>query len=187
MESQLPVSLRIAAHHTPHHTDPADAHEFYAALGMLTVAWGRLEGHVIGNLLTLTNLPEMASASKAPPFQWDARLKMWTQAFSLVPALQPHLGRAELLMQSIIEEVADRNFVSHAAWDEFVPGATEPSIDARNIKRNGNSLIDVGDVRVTLTMLKKILAAANRLNLEMTEFTVLINWLRPTPAAHLKA
>jgi hypothetical protein len=69
MESQLPVSLRIAAHHTPHHTDPADAHEFYAALGMLTVAWGRLEGHVIGNLLTLTNFPEMASASKAPPFQ----------------------------------------------------------------------------------------------------------------------
>ena len=46
------VAVRIKAHNTPHHTDPADANEFYAALGMLSVAWGRLEGHVTGNLLS---------------------------------------------------------------------------------------------------------------------------------------
>jgi hypothetical protein len=42
------MQLRITAHATPHNSDPSDAHEFYAMLGMLTVAWGRLEGHIIG-------------------------------------------------------------------------------------------------------------------------------------------
>ncbi len=46
----------ITAHHTPHHSDPPDAHEFYAALGRLVVAWGRFEGHLNGNLLTILSL-----------------------------------------------------------------------------------------------------------------------------------
>src|SRR6266849_16213 len=125
-----PVLLRITAHNTPHYTDPSDANEFYAALGMLTVAWGRLEGHVIGNLLTIMNLPELAP-SRSLPFVWKARLDLWTKGFSLVSALQPHKDRAVAFMQSIIEEAEDRNFASHAVWDEFVPGSTEPTIEAR--------------------------------------------------------
>jgi hypothetical protein len=183
MTPEPPVSLRITAHHTPHQTDPANAKEFYATLGMLVVAWGRLEGHVIGNLLTLMNSPELAPAGPLP-FAWDDRLKLWTKAFSVVPALQPHRERAVLFLKSIIDEVVDRNFVSHAVWDEFVSGATEPSIDARNIKaRKGRqNLIDVGDIRVTLTMLEKALAAANRLNFAQSEFTNLISRLRPPPS-----
>jgi hypothetical protein len=79
-----PVLLRVTAHNTPHYTDPSDANEFYAALGMLTVAWGRLEGHVIGNLLTIMNLPELAP-SRSLPLVWKARLDLWTKGFSLVP------------------------------------------------------------------------------------------------------
>ena len=50
------VLLRITAYNTPHHTDPVSAGSFYAALGKLSVAWGRLEGHANGNLLTIMNL-----------------------------------------------------------------------------------------------------------------------------------
>lgn len=63
-----PVLLRVTAHNTPHHTDPANAKEFYAALGMLTVAWGRLEGHVVGNLLTIMNCPELAPRGSLPSY-----------------------------------------------------------------------------------------------------------------------
>jgi hypothetical protein len=184
MASQPPVLLRVTAHSTPHHTDPADANEFYGALGMLTVAWGRLEGHVIGNLLTIMNFPEVAP-SRPLPFAWDSRLDLWKKGFSLVPALRPHKDRAVLVMKSIIEEADDRNFASHAVWDEFVPESREPTIEARNIRsRKGTpGIIDVRDVRVTLTMLKSALMVANRLNLEMTEFTRLLNFLRPPPSA----
>jgi hypothetical protein len=61
-----PILLCITAHSTPHQSDPPDAHEFYAVLGMLAVAWGRLEGHVIGNLLTIMNFPEVANPRPAP-------------------------------------------------------------------------------------------------------------------------
>jgi hypothetical protein len=129
------------------------------------------------------NFPELAPCGSLP-FAWNDRLKLWTKAFLLVPALQPHRERAVLFMKSIIAEVVDRNFVSHAVWDEFVPGAIELSISARNIKaRKGiHHLIDVGDVRVTLTMLKEALAAANRLNAEMSEFTELQRFMRPPPS-----
>ena len=180
MASQPPVLLRVTAHSTPHHTDPADANEFYGALGMLTVAWGRLEGHVIGNLLTIMNFPEVAP-SRPLPFAWDSRLDLWKKGFSLVPALRPHKDRAVLVMKSIIEEAEDRNFASHAVWDEFVPGSTEPTIEARNI-RPGKGVVNVTDVRVTLSMLKSALAAANRLNLTMSEFTALLSSLRPPPS-----
>jgi hypothetical protein len=184
MASQPPLFLRITAHNTPHHTDPANANEFYAALGMLTVAWGRLEGHVIGDLLTIMNFPEVAPSGPLP-LVWERRLDLWTKGFSLVPALLPHKDRAVLFMKSIIDEVVDRNFVSHAVWDEFVPGATEPTIDARAIRprKRTPDVIEIGDQRVTLTMLKSALVVANRLNLEMTEFTRLLNFLRPPPSA----
>ena len=57
--------VRITAHNTPHHTDPANAGEFYAALGMLSVAWGRLEGHIIGNLLSIIEFAGNNNTSKA--------------------------------------------------------------------------------------------------------------------------
>jgi hypothetical protein len=83
--------VRITAHNTPHHTDPAGAREFYAALGMLSVAWGRLEGHLAGNLLTMMNL--LTPPIDRLPFRWDERRRMWTQGFSL-PVLQSHKDRA---------------------------------------------------------------------------------------------
>ena len=185
MTSQQPVLLRVSAHNTPHHTDPANANEFYASLGMLTVACGRLEGHVIGNLLTIMSLPEVTTPSGPLPLVWERRLDLWTRGFSLVPALQPHKDRAVLFMKSVIDEVVDRNFVSHAVWDEFVPGSIEPTIDARAIRprKGAPNVVDIVDQRVTLSMLKSALVVANRLNLEMTEFTRLLSFLRPPPSA----
>jgi hypothetical protein len=182
MVTQPPILLRVTAHNTPDHTDPADANEFYAALGMLTVAWGRLEGHVVGNLLTIMNFSEV-TPPKSLPFQWQDRLKFWTQGFSLVPALRPHQDRAVTFMKSIAEEAEDRNFVSHMVWGRFVQGSAEPTIDARNIRsrKSAPNGIDVRDFRITLSMLKDALAIANRLNSEMTEFTQLLNASAPHP------
>ena len=83
MTPQEPIVVSIPAHHTPHPSDPPDAHEFYAALGMLSVAWGRLEGHVNGNLLTIVKLPQIAPPHKMPT-KWDERRKLWERAFSEV-------------------------------------------------------------------------------------------------------
>jgi len=181
--ASTPTLLRITAHSTPHQSDPPDAHEFYAALGMLAVAWGRLEGHVIGNLLTIMNFPEVANPSPLW-LAWERRLELWKQAFNNVPALKPHKDRAIQFMQSIIAEAQDRNLTAHAIWDEFIPDAIEPTIMARTVrpKKRASGTVEVGDYRVSITLVRNALAVANRLNFEMTEFTRLLNSTRPPPA-----
>jgi hypothetical protein len=141
--------LRTTDHHTPHHTDPPNASEFYAALGMLSVAWGRLEGQVIGNLLTIMSL--LGEAPRKPPLQWEDRLEWWEKGFSSVPSLQPHRERAVMFPKTIIEEASDRNFAAHAAWDEFVPDADELTIRARAVKAKKGcpNTIEVDDRRIT--------------------------------------
>ena len=67
---------------------------------MLSVAWGRLEGHIIGNLLTIMNL--LGTASQKPlPFRWEERLTLWKKGFSSRPSLQIHKERAVVFMKSI--------------------------------------------------------------------------------------
>ena len=179
-----PTLLRITAHSTPHQSDPPDAHEFYAALGMFAVAWGRLEGHVTGNLLTIMNFPELADGLGPLPLTWDKRLDLWTRAFDKVPALQPNKLRATAFMKSLKAEAEDRNFAAHAIWDEFVAGASEPTIISRTVrpKRGSPQTIEVADYRISLSLLKRGLAEANRLNLELVEFTALLSSVRPPPA-----
>jgi hypothetical protein len=177
------VSVRIAAHNTPHGTDPADAGEFYAALGMLSVAWGRLEGHIMGNLLTIMNL--LGTAPQKPlPLRWEERLTLWKKGFSSMPSLQIHKERAVVFMKSIMDAATDRNFAAHAVWEEFVSDAEEPTMTARALraKKGCPNIIEVDDRRITLSMVKRALVECNWLNLEMIEFTKLLSLLKPPPA-----
>jgi hypothetical protein len=179
----LNVLLRITAHNTPYHTDPLSAGSFYAALGKLSVAWGRLEGHVVINLLTIINLLG-ATAEARLPFRWEDRLDLWKKGFSSVPSLQPHKERAVEFLKSIHEAAEDRNYAAHAVWGEFLSDASEPAMMARGIK-SGQPGIVVDDRRITLTMVESALAECNRLNFEMSEFTKLLRLLRPPPTGAL--
>jgi len=177
------IFLRITAHHTPNHTDPPDAHTFYAALGMLSVAWGRLEGHATFNVITIINLLGRGHG-KITLFPWDQLIELWNEGFSTLPPLKAHEPRATAFIQSVKEEADDRNFAAHAIWGEFDPHAPEPTMTARWIKKKQGSLgmIEVDDRRITLSMVNTALAECNRLNSEMSDFTKLITPLRPLPA-----
>jgi hypothetical protein len=147
------------------------------------VAWGRLEGHVIINLLTIMNLLG-ATAKARLPFRWDDRLDLWKKGFSSVPSLQPHKERAVEFLKSIHEAAEDRNYAAHAVWGEFVSDASEPTMMARGIKSDQRGNV-VDDRHVTLTMVESALTECNRLNLEMSEFTKLLRLLRPPPTGAL--
>jgi hypothetical protein len=87
-------------------------------------------------------------------------------------------------MGKVIDEAKDdRNFVTHAIWDEFKQGAPEPTARARTINpRKGHpDTVDVRDIDVSLSILKRALDVANQLNYELTEFTQLLHSLRPPP------
>jgi hypothetical protein len=179
-----PTLLRITAHATPHKSDPPNAQEFYAALGKLIIAWGRLEGHFIGALLMILALPEASSFAEPLPLAWKRRKELWERAFDKIPALKAQQARANDFMGRLIDEVESRNFAAHAIWDEFKLSAKEPTIPGRTTKpqRGRPNTIKVMDVDVSLSKLKQALALANQLNFELLELTTLLHSLRPPPS-----
>jgi len=131
--SDTPTLLRIPAHRTPYRADPRNAEEFYASLGQFTVAWGRFEGHMIGALLMILNLPEANGKKLKLVEPWSQRQKLWEYTFNTFTSLEPYKGRALAFMKRIMTEVEDRHFAAHAIWDDFVLTASEPTIRVRRI------------------------------------------------------
>src|ERR1700682_3912862 len=96
-----PGMLRITVEHTPSPTDPEGADEFYKALGILIVAWGRLEGHFVVCLLMLLNLQGGKELGDQLPMPFDRRATVWRKAFETMPPLQPFRQIALTLLAEI--------------------------------------------------------------------------------------
>jgi hypothetical protein len=93
-----PTLLRITPHATPHKSDPPNAHEFYAALGKLIIAWGRLEGH---NHRRTTDDPCVTGSVK---FRRASRKELWERAFDKIPPLKAHQARATDFIAKIVQK-----------------------------------------------------------------------------------
>ena len=180
-----PILVRIAAHRTPHSSDPPDdAHEFYAALGMFAVAWGQFEGHMTACILQIKNLPEaLAEPPQAPPITWQLKAKFWNDAFKSFPSLAPQKDAALKFMSRIMVKLKDRHFSAHATWDEFVVGAPEPTVQARKItpRKGTPDIVEITDIPVSITMLRNALTPANNPNFELCRFSSFLDSLRLPP------
>jgi hypothetical protein len=179
--------LRIAIQHTPSPDDPEGADEFYKALGILIVAWGRLEGHFVACLLMLMNLPGGKEISERLPMQFDERARVWRQAFETMTALQPFKDSALQALAEIKDIATDRHVVAHSFWEKFE--ATEPlSIDVLTIKHKNKTKNGLETRRFTVTtaMLREVGEKANRLNLTLTPLSQFLtryrSELNPPPA-----
>jgi hypothetical protein len=79
-----PWLFRIQLEHTPSLNDPKGSRDFYEALGLLVVAWGRLEGHFLACVLAILATPATQALGKKMPLAWDKRKMIWSKAFRLV-------------------------------------------------------------------------------------------------------
>jgi hypothetical protein len=68
---------------TPSPDDPPNANEFYLALGVATIAWGRLEGHFLACLMTAIQIAKDKRLGMKLPTRWEKRAKVWKDAFDL--------------------------------------------------------------------------------------------------------
>src|ERR1700679_3258563 len=101
-ESQAGM-FRLTLHQTPPPTDPEGADELYKALGIMIVAWGRLEGQFVMCLLTLLNLPGGTELGVQLPMAFDSRATMWRKAFGTMVPLKPFKENALKLLEEIKE------------------------------------------------------------------------------------
>jgi hypothetical protein len=160
--------LRITIQHTPSPTDPEGAGELYKALGIMIVAWGRLEGQFVLCLLTLLNLPGGNELGDQLPMHFDRRATIWRKAFETMPLLQSFREAALELLDGIKDAAHDRHVIVHALWDAFEP--TDPpsigivTIKPKNKTKNG---LDTQRHTVTTAKLREIGEKINRLNLAL--------------------
>jgi hypothetical protein len=179
--------LRITIEHTPSPNDPEGADEFYKALGILIVAWGRLEGHFVACILMLLNLPGGNELGEKLPMAFDERATVWRKAFETMVRLQPFREDALRLLADIKDVASDRHTVVHALWEKFEPGDSLSigtlTIKHKNKTKNG---LETRRNRITTAMVKEVGQKANRLNLEMIPLSQFLTGYRsvtnPPPA-----
>jgi hypothetical protein len=151
----------------------------YNAIGLLVVAWGRLEGHFLACLLMLLNFPEGTVLGAQVPPQWNKRAAMWRAAFQTFVALRP-LMDAGLKFASEIEDVAlARHFIVHSLWERFKPDGSL-TIDVVTIKpkKKSKNGLEIHRREVKLDDLKEIRRRINELNMALVPLSQFITWHR---------
>ncbi|MGY3506330.1 hypothetical protein [Bradyrhizobium sp. USDA 4471] len=173
-EPAEPFLLRLSHFDTPSPTDPTVADEFYRQLGILMVAWGRLEAHFVVCLLMLAAIdPDLGPGL---PMQWRERKSLWLKAFAKLSWLN-HWREGATIFASQMEELSlERNIVAHAVWENFdaeSPHAMNAlTIKAKNKTKDG---LEVKRGKVTAATLMEASRTANRLNRALLNISAVIN------------
>jgi hypothetical protein len=164
-----PALQRIHLKTTPSPDDPPNANEFYLALGVATVAWGRLEGHFNACLMTAIQIAKDKRLGMKLPTRWEKRAKVWKDAFELIPTLQPRQKDAIALLDGINDLAEVHNVMVHAIWDSFLP-RTQLTIRIIGIKAKTRKP-DSGEFRrttISMEELAEFTGRANSLNLRLS-------------------
>jgi hypothetical protein len=173
--------LQITIEHTPSPRDPKGADEFYRALGIFIVAWGRLEGQFVVCLLSLLNLSGAQGLGLGTklPMSFDDRATVWRKAFEGIPLLLPLKGAAMIFLQELKDLAEDRHTVVHALWEPFAPNEP-PSIDIVTIKHKNKTKdgLETNRHTVTTAKLTGIAQKADSLNIAMAPISQLVTNLR---------
>jgi hypothetical protein len=167
---------------TPLPTDPDGAENFYYALGVLMVAWGRLEGHFTLTLINLMRIAGVNSVSHQLPISWKSRAGLWRKAFAAIPFLAPIKKEAENLLDKIVDTAQDRHILIHAIWEEFKPGdPTKMDISTIKHKRSTDDGLELKRVTIELDMLKKIIVQINQHNRSLANISFYLSSNFPAP------
>ena len=173
--------LRTTIEHTPSANDPKGADEFYRALGIFMVAWGRLEGQFVVCLISLLNLcgAQGLGLGTKLPISFDDRAVVWRKAFDGIPLLLPLKDAAMSFIQELKDLAKDRHTVVHALWEPFSP-TEPPSIDIVTIKHQNKTRdgLETNRHTVTTAILTEIAQKADRLNIAMAPISHLVTGLR---------
>jgi hypothetical protein len=183
-----PFLFRLQLEHTPSPNDPPGARAFYRALGIMIVAWGRLEGHFLSCILVIMATEATRGLARKTPTAWEERTRIWKDAFRISPALKPHEPAALKFLTEIQDVAKDRHAIVHGLWERFNPiSPTSPlspiSAGIVLIKHKKGTKDDIDFRRATFTIgqIREIAQKANRLNMELQTLTSILNAERGQP------
>ncbi len=164
-----PGLLKIQILTTPSPTDPPEADRFYWALGVATIALGRLEGHFVSCLMNIIQIAKDKRIGQKLPMKWEKREEMWRDAFRRIPSLKPLEKDAIAFLNDLDGLSKDRNLLLHCLWESFRPEGATLAMNILNIKATSGTPDGVGILRdsVNIEQLAQITLKANDLTMKL--------------------
>jgi hypothetical protein len=181
-----PWLFRLQLEHTPSPHDPEGAGEFYEALGILVVAWGRLETHFLGCIMTILATDATKHLARKMPMAWEQRAKVWADAFRTSDALKPHEAAATLMLAKIKYIADERSKLVHGLWERFNEGKPL-SIGLIILRHTKGTRDNVTLLRETVTIdrIRMLASGADQLNMELQTFSSTLNSERGLPPSNI--
>jgi hypothetical protein len=185
-EPSKPLLFSLYLEHTPSPNDPVGASEFYQALGILVMAFGRLESHFLTCILHILQTPATSGLSTKLPQAWSEHAKIWKAAFRTSPALNLHKKDA-LNFLTEMQDVADyRNRIIHGLWEGFNIGLPLSAMNVSIKHKKGTT--DGIELRRTIIALDQVIAVArkaSRLNIELISLSSILEAERGRPPSDI--
>jgi hypothetical protein len=182
-----PSLLRTYVEPAPTPTDPPGSGEFYAALGIAIVAWGRLEGHFTLTIVTILNIASHKRIGKKLPMKWERLVEVWRTAFETVPALAASRPMADRFIVQLDEFAQLRNRLIHGYWELFDPGPPL-RIDLTSVRAQKGAEAEMLFSRgsITIDWLQEFTTQVNQLNVALLGLAEPIMVLRGAPPKPLR-
>jgi hypothetical protein len=184
-EPFTPHLLTTFVEPAPSPSDPPDAPDFYRALGVAIVAWGRLEGHFTLTTITLLNLGPRKR--KKFPMKWEGQVEVWREALSAAPDLAGLIGPAEQFLSRMSVLANARHVIAHGNWGLF-RRESPAAIDVMKVRAQPGTEDGLlhGRTFFTAAYLSAFSEEANQMNLELMKMSVPIEALRGTPPSTVR-
>jgi hypothetical protein len=176
--------LNIYPQTTPSPHDPPGADQFYLALGVAMVAWGRLEGNFVACLMIVMQIAKDGHSSTKLPMKWERQASIWKDAFARIPSLKSHEKDATSFLAEFGNLSEDRNLMIHAFWEDFQP-QLPLTVNLLHIKALSGTADGIGIRRVPIRIdqLEQFAGKANKLNIELTKLGRNLSVLQGPPSS----
>jgi hypothetical protein len=161
---------------TPSTSDPPDADQFYYALGIAMVAWGRLEGHFLSGLLLIISIDGHDFSNRRLPMKWEQQEKVWAHAFDRIGALKPMIDASKEFLNEMDDLAKDRNVFVHALWGRFLTSPVR--MNYRSIRAASGTTVGLRLGEVSTDYLVGFAKRAGGLNLKLLRMTEALAKLR---------
>lgn len=160
-------TLEITVKSTPFIDDPANASEYYAALGRALFLWGRFENCFVNALMIIRNLPEAKHLDGEFPVSWKRRAELWRRAFKELPRLGAHREKALALIRDAMEAQRVRVIFFHGDWQEFT--ATDPLTAKVIMTTHKKDKVTFTTYQASLAQIEEFCRECDALNVRLLE------------------
>jgi hypothetical protein len=174
--ADIPIGFEVLIDVTPSTSDPPNADQFYHALGMAMVAWGRLEGHFLSGLLLIISIDGHDFSDCRLPMKWEQQERAWAHAFDRIELLRSLKGISDEFLKEMDDLAKDRNAFVHALWGRFLDGPVR--MDFRSLRSLTGTRVGLRLGEVSTDYLIKFVKRASELNMKLLPMTQVLAELR---------